>query len=523
MQRMRCARCGRERLTDAISPEGLWASFDDGDVCPECQTEAERHDAELRVVGMIEREAARRDAEGVAPDEAEGPLVRYAMGTRAKDADADPVTPGASRRLRVEVTGAFLTGHPLALRGSGYREVQQALGRALPRDQWTVEDLDGEHGTFESGGGFTEAVPLVIARRMGLDLLQWLSPALDRAGLQTSAIELEVDVYDLGVAVMTAGFDMPVGGDLASTARAVNRLVRLRPGADGLPPLADALQQVAYGTTDQYGTAVAKAAAEHVQPDWLSRSTAAATRERRGRLLWLHPVLVLHTDEPAEQVAHELAPPYAGTTRLDEGLLAAGIGWSAAIVSSPAGDANTALRLTKLHWAYYALYMEIDRGLLGVLDQARWAQRATLKQLENDADAVFADYLRVVEARARLDSALTALGGDELAIWDKIAEIQRFDTIVDAVGRKLDALEKLAKRRIELAEADRARLIGSILGALSFLTIVTVAAAIVGQVLGSRAEIGPPWLRYVSIGAGIAVAIALYVTTFFWALRRARR
>src|SRR4051794_32051886 len=156
----------------------------------------------------------------------------------------------------------------------------------------------------------------------------------------------------------------------------------------------------------------------------------------------------------------KLAPTFHEKITVDGGVFAAGIGSSAVVVSGRPDAAKTPVKLTVLHWAYYALYMEIDRGLLGVLNQQQWSESARLKQLEADADAVFADYLRVMDARARLDSALSALGGDGLAIWEVIAKVQGFAVIVDAVQRKLEALDKVAGGRVEQATADRTRRVG---------------------------------------------------------------
>jgi hypothetical protein len=49
------------------------------------------------------------------------------------------------------------------------------------------------------------------------------------------------------------------------------------------------------------------------------------------------------------------------------------------------------LRITELHWAYIALYLEIDRGLLALLDDDRWYAPESLAELEQDADRVFGD------------------------------------------------------------------------------------------------------------------------------------
>ena len=57
----------------------------------------------------------------------------------------------------------------------------------------------------------------------------------------------------------------------------------------------------------------------------------------------------------------------------------------------------------------------------------------------------------IAETRARLDTELISRGGDELAIWQAIAEAQRFGVIVDAVERKIRALERLTNGLVDQA------------------------------------------------------------------------
>jgi hypothetical protein len=527
-------------------------SIDGGYICPDCQSPDERRHAANGIVAAIEREIERRRREGIAPDTYETALVAYAMAVRAGAevavAGAQPATdteraPAVDERsdglhLRVAITGAFLTGHPLAVRVDSYGALQAALRRRLKGPHWRMEGLRVEGGTFESGGGFTEALPLVIARRDGADLLPWLSAALDgytgthanppaapASILDATPTSLAIDVYDLGVAVMTAWFDVRAAGGAAldATARTIKQLVWLRPGNEGQPPLAAALQRIAFDTAQQYDEAVDVAAPEEAQAGWLSRATllpSAPSADHRpldeqGRLLWLHPIHVLHTREPPRAEARDLAPAFYKDIDLSEGVFAAGIGWSAIAVPPGSGAAATPVRLTELHWAYYALYMEIDRGLLGVLNQQRWSEDAPLRQLEDDARNAFADYLRVMEARARLDSALNALGGDELAIWQTVAEVQRFDAIVQGVERKLDVLQKLAQRRVEQASANRTRRIGDFLGGLTVLTVVTVAVAVIGFFVGSRSDtVGHVWLRVAIVVAAAAISLGVYWLAF---------
>src|SRR5688572_690472 len=145
----RCSRCGRERRVDdplETLAEGAWLE----DICPRCQSEEERREAVERSVAAIKREIERRREHGLDPDEYEAAMGVYAMAMGASG------TPQADRlRLRVAMTGALLTGHPIAVRLDNYRQLQAALGRRLEGPQWRTADLDTPRGTFESGGGFT--------------------------------------------------------------------------------------------------------------------------------------------------------------------------------------------------------------------------------------------------------------------------------------------------------------------------------------------------------------------------------
>ncbi len=463
--------------------------------------------------------------------EAESEAVAPAADTSST---APQNQPGDLQRLRVAVTGAFLTGHPLAVRLDSYDILRRQLGKTLKEPHWQVEDLRGRPGTYASGGGFSEETPLVIARREGYDLLPVLRTALRQDGasleeplerfaplIEATPGHFVVDVYDLGVAVMTAWLDIVVAGDvdLDTAARAVKRLSWLRADGGPVSPLVVALQQIASAVSQQYGEAVLVAAPAELQAAaWLSRAagqagSAEGRPEESGRLLWLHPV---HIHEVASAAARssiaELAPAFHDTIELEGGIFAAGIGSSAVVVSGRRDAAETPVQLILLHWAYYALYMEIDRGLLRVLNQQRWNERASLKDLEADARHAFADYLRVMDARARLDSTLSARGGDELAIWEIIAKVQRFDVVVDAVERKLEILDKVAQRRVVEATEDRARRLSKFAGFFTVLTVVTVTIAVIGATVGSVSSggISSFWLRVAVVATASVLSCVLW-------------
>ena len=128
---------------------------------------------------------------------------------------------------------------------------------------------------------------------------------------------------------------------------------------------------------------------------------------------------------------------------------------------------------------------------------------------------MFEDYVRIVHARARLDSYLDSLGGDMLAIWETIARVQRFDAVLDGVDRKLVALERLSQCRVEAAAAERARRTEQILGWLTVLTVVTVTGVLIGVLAGARTPSGLPWwLRALLVGAALLAAVLIYVLAY---------
>jgi hypothetical protein len=357
----------------------------------------------------------------------------------------------------------------------------------------------------------------------------WLIEETRGWGLIASSVR--IDIYDLGMAVMngTLEVQLPTNASLPTVARTLNRLVRLKPedGSRIASPIAETLQELATETTQQFGAAVRRGVGDTVQPAWLSPFLKAMSsaedddgeRADWGRLLWLHPILTLRLDDRGDDIttsADQLAPPFFRWIDIPHGRFVPGIGWSA-IVAEADADVKIPLRLTELHWAYYALYMEIDRGLLALLDDDRWCEPDSLEEIERDADHVFDHYIRVMEARARLDSELAGLGGDEFAIWDKIGDVQRFDALVDAVERKVEALQCVAERRYQEAAARRARRTSTILGGLTALTIVSVVLALIASLLGGLSGSG-----HVELRIGIAAAAFVVAGLVYWVAHRER-
>jgi hypothetical protein len=447
--------------------------------------------------------------------------------------------PSTGDEMQVAFTAAFLTGCPLRIPIQSYRSLQEDLERELGKVEggaWSIDNVDWrDGGTYHSGGGFTKMLPLVLVRRGEPALLArlaallqerpaaeqtWLEEQLE--GWEFTPRSVRADVYDLGVAVMNGTFAvrMPAGIEMADAARTLKRLVWLKPdSATGVEsPITASFRDLALETAAQFAEAIRSAVPGALQEAWLSSLRAKSSGQEMGhddggRLLWLHPVHLLEVSNAVDclTASADLAAPFHRSIQIPDGRFVPGIGWSAVVTQAGASGAEIPLRLLEVHWAYIALYMEIDRGLLGLLDDDRWHAPESLADLEDDADRVFGNYLRVMHARARLDSDLASLGGDEFAMWESISDVTKFDPLVEGVDRKVEVLQRVAERRVQQAEARRSNRTSRILGGLTALTIVTVAVALIGNFLGTRSDpLGHIEWRLAIVAAALVASIYVY-------------
>ena len=112
--------------------------------------------------------------------------------------------------------------------------------------------------------------------------------------------------------------------------------------------------------------------------------------------MWLHPIYVVQSREPAQGAIEKLAPAiYQQIELLSGGVFAAGIGRSVVALTPGSAAATPPVRITELHWAHYALHMEMDRQLLEVLNDRSWSSAASMRMVEADVDYTFALYRRI--------------------------------------------------------------------------------------------------------------------------------
>jgi hypothetical protein len=228
-------------------------------------------------------------------------------------------------------------------------------------------------------------------------------------------------------------------------------------------------------------------------------------------------VLAIDDATRRDSGAKELAPAFSKSVKVPDGRLVSGIGWSAIVTNLERSARDVPMKLLQLHWAYIALYMEIDRGLLAVLDQDSARRSGSmLADLEADAEQVFDDYIRVMEARARVDSALAGLGGDEQSIWDVMAAVTKFDSFVSGVDRKVEVLQRIADRRVDEVKSAADRRTARILGFLASLALVTLAITLLGFFIGGVAQDTSEGKvhRYTVLGIGLVCAVLLWWLTF---------
>jgi hypothetical protein len=460
-------------------------------------------------------------------------------------------TRDAWTQFEVALTGAFLTGVPLRVPIADYERFQEDLcGHLRAESAWQVSGVQWRGvETYGGGGGYTSLVPLVLLRRDGEDLqarlkeaqrkrpeteLRWLHGKLD--GWDWELRRLRIEMYDLGVGTITGVYavKVPNGTSVAATQRTIDAIGGLRKHADidGRSPVAESFEYLTYATVREFSRAVLHVAPHARQEPWLAPMLEAlgeiktgdgsgtgdlAQATEWGRLLWLHQVVIL-TDAPDANanslaaVGEPFAPAFFGEIPYWHGMFMPGVDSSVIVLrgESPEGP-NPPLHLTELMWAYYALFMEMDRGLLALLDNDRWRKPESLRALEQDAERMFGIYTRVQEARARLDSALTELAGGQLSIWRGMTEVQKFDELISSVDAKVQLLQRIAERRVQEASAARAQRASRILGALTALTVVTVAVALMGNFIGtSSIGISIGW-RVLIVTLAFALAVFLYL------------
>lgn len=456
------------------------------------------------------------------------------------------------RRFEVALTGPFLTGQPLRVRIGDYSRLQRTLSEELNRTSggWDHEGIKWRGvESYGSGGGYTSLVPLVLIRREGDSLKLRLEellrdrPSAEREWLREATRgwrwelrSLRIDLYDLGVGVINGTYDVTAPPWLSadSTRRTAESIARLMsyPASAVRSPVASSYDALTRETVRLLADGVAHCAEEERQEPWLTSfltalppepaaaeppTSESAERDEWGRLLWLHPVFVF-TSGPrvSSRQLRRISRPFEATFSESiehwHGAFAPGIDSSVIVLhENNSKQKRPPMGLTELMWAYYGLFMEIDRGLLAMLDSDKWQTLGSLEELEDDADRIFAIYMRVQEARARLDSALTDLAGGQLSIWNAIAGVQKFDELVASVERKVAALQRIAERRVQEATAARARRTSNILSGLTALTVVTLMVAVMENLIGTRADSdGHLETRIAIIAAAFAVATLIY-------------
>jgi hypothetical protein len=228
--------------------------------------------------------------------------------------------------------------------------------------------------------------------------------------------------------------------------------------------------------------------------------------------------LQFETDLPLESdELRAVAKPFDSrytrqTVSFPYGLFVPGINLSTLVVQRAfRGLRPTPMMLTVLNWAYLALFIGIDRSLLATVEHDALAEEESLDDLQTKADAMFVIYSDVRKARARLDSVLNDLGGGELALWQAIADVQKFGELLAAVDTKVELLQRISERRVAKAAAESAQRTRTFLGSLTALTVVTVVIAVLGGLGGTPDNaIGLVW-RLLTVVIASVIAFGLFM------------
>lgn len=463
--------------------------------------------------------------------------------------------------LRVVLTGAFSTGMPLRVPVGEYKTRQEQLGEALAsvdRTTWNPEGVKWlEQPSYdEGGGGYSNLVPLVLIQREGEELGAELGrlEALDGtrskelAGWSWTIDKAFVQLFDLGVGVIVGAYRVTPPAELpaAKVAETVREWCNLTRDEQGRvrPPVGAAYECVARVTAERFRRAVGEKLEDLCESEL--PLSLGGSRDRRddekararevGRLKWLHPVFVLPcgTDRARDdEVAEQFEAVQSGRADIYGGVFRPGVKRSVIQVEgtgraeSPEAELkklfepSAPLGLITLNWAYYATFMDFDRGLLAALDEMHEREDGSLSSLEDDAYRTYQRYVTVAEARARLDSALNGLGPGQMAQWEEIARVTRFDQLLKTVERKLEVLETVAESRVQRAAAKSSQRNRRVLTVLTILTVFTVGFAAIAHFAGDRADTsGHLTARWIALGAAAVLGGVGLIYAEIEALRR---
>ena len=574
---LRCSRCGRTANLDERGPlpgwtgaleetplgVAAWASIDGVDVCPQCQTADERDSIRERILRAITSEVE-RSGNDVDPSGRDSAMINFAMNlipttphsTEHQTAPATPTSQSGQQAplMTAHVTGAFLTGRPVTLALQDYVRDQALLAtrirEACPWD--VIAPGPAENGTYETGGGFPTGLPMKLVNLRTADP-QALAERLNTRSLMadsTRSLEgdlpdslwsfemgrVSIDFYDFGVATLDAyvSIGAPPGTSRERVASQLKRMVWLKPhdGQREPPGVSLLLARLVRDASERFARAVDLYPSDLRESPWLEsilplqHQSDIAVVPMWGKLLWLHPVVVQTgsaTSSESETFAEGLSSPFHRNMAIEGGRFSAGIG-SSAVVVADAGQELVALDLTALHWATYALFMEIDRGLARFLNLGAPVSKASLRSTERLAEQVFEYYARLATIRARVDSELAGLGGDRQEIWNTIAAVQNSDALLSGVDRKVGLVRDIAERRAQQVATMVARRAETFLGILTSLTLITLSIGILGNFIGALPDdAGTLTMRWGFFTAGVLAALGVMVFMYQGRRRKPRR
>lgn len=444
-------------------------------------------------------------------------------------------------RFSVFLTGAFSTGTPMRVPVSEYKQLQDKLGAALRNVDGTCWNPEGvrwldQPSYDEGGGGYSNLVPLVLIQREGGKLTTEVGSreaeawADDRENTRWGweLKDFRIQLFDLGVGVVVGVYRVTPPSDIkpkqaAEQVRSWSDLTRGSGGRITLP-IGATYERIARETVGSFRHAIETCTGYSPEP-WFGPTLSVDGTGRgagrdpggceRGRLKWLHPVFVLppnsdEWDRPLK--ASDFKAKQSTEAAFEHGCFVPGVKRSVVALDVEKDNEDllgpsSPIGLITLNWAYSAAFMDFDRGLLATLDRSSQDDPASLPDLEAEARETYRNYIKVAEAKARLDSALNGLGPGQAALWDAIASVTRFDKLLETVESKLEVLQSIAESRVQGAVANSSRRSRVVLTSLTVLTLLTLAFALVTYFYGDQTDRGGHSIVRVAVLVG-AVLIA---------------
>ena len=389
----------------------------------------------------------------------------------------------------------------------GYAGAQRSLAASLNRgadalgsqaNPWTFDE-PAEQALLFTPPGFANRnlLPMAFIRFASQELVDTLNGYLQPLSHDWVITSCSLDFFTFGFAAIRLDLSCRTPGSIGEKVAEVEKLST---------QVAVGLYKLVEPVIRDYEYEASRVTPDAVLP-------VLTTNHRHEGLLWLHRILLLHTDNLTEVAmdARAIVPNVHEVLAFRDYQIVPGVDTSIICVRTGQEEGpDWIIRIFELAIAVFASLLQMDGWLFDQLNHivlvSRNHRRADAAEAVRRAQSTFE---RVALHRTKVDSTVSFLGSASVAVWASRSRVSGLPQLDDSITRKVELLSRLAQTRhvsVEQAHANR-------LGRLALLfTIFSVASSGVALI---DFMYGGAWLS-ASLSRGlvlIGMVLALVVAT----------